>query len=400
MPIGHPVFWLLLAAVLAPLLAQVPIGLKVPVVVLEVVLGIVIGPHVLDLVRFEGILEPMFRLGMAATLFMAGVDLDFSAMKGRPLSLALGGWGASLMLGVAAVGLLHIVPGVDAPMMVVLAVCTTGLGVLLPLLRDGGRLDTPFGRMVLAAGTVGEVAPIAAMALVLSRRYSTWQEFGFLIAFVCILGVAIAVGLGARPPRVLAFLGREMKSSTQLPVRIALLILAGLLMLAEKFGFESIFGAFAAGMIVGQSTRGAEAAPLREKLDAVAFGWFYPFFFVGAGIHFDYSALAKDWTTALSVPLFAILFLLVRGSTLLLYRKDLAVAEQLPFALLSSVPSLSIVVVITEIGVKAGHMNTQMAAALVGAALLCTLLYPTLAGTLMRPVTESTEAASAKASGG
>ena len=178
MPIGHPVFWLLLAAVLAPVLAQIPIGLKVPVVVLEVVLGIIIGPHVLDLVQFDGILEPMFRLGMAATLFMAGVELDFSAMKGRPLSLALGGWSISLLLGVAAVGLLHIVPGVDAPMMVVLAVCTTGLGVLLPLLRDGGRLDTPFGRMVLAVGTVGEVAPIAAMALLLSRRYSTWQEFG------------------------------------------------------------------------------------------------------------------------------------------------------------------------------------------------------------------------------
>ena len=119
MPIGHPVFWLLLAAVLAPVLAQIPIGLKVPVVVLEVVLGIIIGPHVLDLVQFDGILEPMFRLGMAATLFMAGVELDFSAMKGRPLSLALGGWSISLLLGVAAVGLLHIVPGVDAPMMVV-----------------------------------------------------------------------------------------------------------------------------------------------------------------------------------------------------------------------------------------------------------------------------------------
>ena len=399
MPIGHPVFWLILAAVLAPVLAQIPIGLKVPVVVLEVVLGIVIGPHVLDLVRFDGILEPMFRLGMAATLFMAGVELDFSAMKGRPLSLALGGWSISLLLGVAAVGLLHIVPGVDAPMMVVLAVCTTGLGVLLPLLRDGGRLDTAFGRMVLAAGTVGEVAPIAAMALLLSRRYSTWQEFGFLIAFVCILGVAIAVGLGARPPRVLAFLGREMKSSTQLPVRIALLILAALLVLAEDFGFESIFGAFAAGMIVGQSTRGAAGAPLREKLDALSFGWFYPFFFVGAGIHFDLSTLVRDWTTALSVPLFAVLFLLVRGSTLLLYRKDLAVAEQLPFALLSSVPSLSIVVVITEIGVRAGHLNTQLAAALVGAALLCTLLYPTLAGTLVRRETGSTGRASAKASG-
>ena len=89
MPVGHAVFWLMLAAVAAPLLSRVPLGFKVPVVVLEVLLGIVIGPHVLGLVELRGILEAMFTLGMAATLFMAGIELDFSAMKGHPLSLAL-----------------------------------------------------------------------------------------------------------------------------------------------------------------------------------------------------------------------------------------------------------------------------------------------------------------------
>ena len=199
MSVGHPVFWLMLAAVAAPLLSRVPLGFKVPVVVFEVLLGIVIGPHVLELVELRGILEAMFTLGMAATLFMAGIELDFSAMKGRPLSLALSGWVVSLLVGLVAIGLLHIVPGVQAPMMVTLAVCTTALGMLIPILGDIGQRDTPFGRLLLPVGTVGELAPVVAMALLLSRQYSTWQEFGFLLVFLAIVGVATAVGIGARP---------------------------------------------------------------------------------------------------------------------------------------------------------------------------------------------------------
>lgn len=383
MPVGHPVFWLMLAAVAAPLLSRVPLGFKVPVVVFEVLLGIVIGPHVLGLVELRGILEAMFTLGMAATLFMAGIELDFSAMKGRPLSLALGGWGVSLLTGLGAIGLLHIVPGVQAPMMVTLAVCTTALGMLIPILGDIGQRDTPFGRLLLPVGTVGELAPVVMMALLLSRQYSTWQEIGFLLAFLAIVGLATAVGIGARPPRALAVLQAEMSTSTQLPVRVAMLMLAALFVLAEEFGFESIFGAFAAGMIIGQATRGSDGKPLRGKLDAIMFGWFYPFFFVGTGIKFDLAALGRDLETALLVPTFVLLFLVVRGAPVVLYRKQLPAEQRLPFALSSAIPSLSIVVVITEIGVRAGTMNPEIAAALVGAALASALLFPTIAGVVL-----------------
>lgn len=129
-------------AVVAPLLAEIPIGLRVPVVVLEVVLGILIGPHVLGLVQygpggvlgapFGGFLSVMFLVGVAATLFMAGMEIDFAQIRGRPLSLALRGWIASLGLALLVVAVLHVIPGVHAPMMVVIALATTGLGVLLP----------------------------------------------------------------------------------------------------------------------------------------------------------------------------------------------------------------------------------------------------------------------------
>jgi len=383
MLVGHPIVWLLVAAVLAPLLAEIPIGFKVPVVVLEVMLGIVIGPHVLDLVQFDGFVAAMHTIGMAATLFMAGMELDFSEIKGRPLFLAVGGWTMSILLGIGVVGILHVIPQVRAPQMVTLALCTTSLGVLIPVFRDGGQLETAFGRLFLAAGTIGELGPIVAMSLLLSRRYTTWQELGFLLAFLAIVGISIAVGMGARPPKVLEMLSRHMHKSTQLPVRISLLLLAALLVLAEKFGFESIFGAFAAGMILGQSTRGEGGRALREKMETVSFGWFYPFFFVGTGVKFNVIALGQDPTTMLLVPTFALLFLLVRGAPVLLYRGQIASVQRLPFALASAVPSLSIIVVITEIGLRAKSMNPDVAAALIGAALLSVLLFPTIAGALL-----------------
>lgn len=381
---NHPVFWVMLAAVVAPLLAHIPLGIRLPVVVIEVLLGVAIGPHGLGFLHFEGFLANMFAFAMAMTLFMAGMELDFEQIRGRPLTLALGGWTISLLLGFAAVSLLHLVPGVHAPMMVTLALCTTGLGILIPVFRDSGHLETPFGQLILAAGTLGEVGPIVAMSLLLSRQYSTWQEFGFLLVFLSIIGMAVAVGVGVRTPKVLAFLSRQMHASTQLPVRISLLMLAALFVLAERFGFEGILGAFAAGMIVGQATRGTEAKPLRDKIDAVAFGWFYPFFFVGTGIKFDVAALGADLATMLLVPAFLFLFLLVRGvPSPLLYRRDIQTAQRLPFALSSAVPSLSIIVVITEIGLHAKTMNHDIAAAIVGAALLSVLLFPTITGVLL-----------------
>jgi Kef-type K+ transport system membrane component KefB len=386
MLVGHPAFWILVAAVLAPLLVEIPVGFKVPVVVLEVVLGIVIGPHVLNLVRFEGFVAVMFTIGMVMTLFMAGMELDFGEIKGRPLFLAIGGWTVSVLLGVAVVGLLHALPQVRAPQMVALAICTTGLGVMVPIFRDSGQFGTSFGRLFLAAGTLGEVGPIVAMALLLSRQYSTWQESGFLLAFLAIVGVAIAVGVVARPPRVLAMLARHMHTSTQLPVRISLLMLGASLLLAERFGFEIILGALAAGMVLGLVTRGEAGEPLREKMDAVCFGWFYPFFFVGTGVKFDIKALGQDLTTMLLVPAFVVLFLLVRGVPVLLYRSHIPAAQCLPFALSSAVPSLSIIVVITEIGVQLRSMNPDVAAALVGAALLSVLLFPSIAGALLARV--------------
>ena len=210
----HPVFWVMAAAVLAPLLAELPLRFRVPVVVFEVLLGMLIGPHGLGLVNFEGFIESMFTFGMAATLFMAGMELNFKHIRGMPLFLALRGWGLSLVIGVALSALLYATPLARSPLMLTLALSTTALGTLLPLLRDAGQLHTPFGRLFVAAGTVGEVGPIVTMSLLLSQEYSTWQEFGFLLLFLLLVLAMAAAGMGLRPAPVVALLTRTLHAST------------------------------------------------------------------------------------------------------------------------------------------------------------------------------------------
>ena len=379
----HPILVVFLAAVAAPLIAQTRVGAFVPVVVFEVVLGIVLGPQGLGLAANDRFVSFMHDVGMVAVMFMAGMELDFERIRGRPLTLGTAGWSVSVVLAALALVLIHPVFGISTPPMLVIALTTTGLGTLLPILRDGGLLGSRFGSMLLAAGTLGEVGPIVAASLVVSTRYSTWQEFVFLLVFLALVALAAAIGAGVRPPRVIALLGRTMHASTQLPVRLALLLLATLVFVSEQFGFESVFGAFAAGMVVGFATRGPDGDDFRKKIDAVCFGWFAPFFFVGTGIAFDVGAVVRSPNTLLLVPAFLALLLLIRGTPAWLYRRDLPRQQLLPLALSSAVTSLGIVVVIANVGRRSGHLAADVAEALIAAALLSLLIYPTAARMLL-----------------
>lgn len=120
-----------------------------------------------------------------------------------------------------------------------------------------------------------------------------------------------------------------------------------------------------------------------KKIDAVCFGWLAPFFFIGTGAAFDVAALGRDVQTMLLVPTFLALFLLARGLPTWLYRRDLPRGELAPLALSSAVASLGIVVVVNSVGLKSGHLDADVAEALIGAALLSLLVYPTAARVLL-----------------
>ena len=152
--------------------------------------------------------------------------------------------------------------------------------------------------------------------------------------------------------------------------------------LSERFGLEAVLGAFAAGMVVSLASRGEAGSVFREKMEAICFGFFVPFFFVVSGVNLDLGALLHSAKTLLLVPLFLTLFLVARGAPVFLYRRDLAKDERWPFALYSAT-ALPMIVAITTIGVRTGRMKPDVAAALVGAGLLSVLLFPMIAGALL-----------------
>lgn len=378
-PHYHPVLVISLIAVVAPLIAELPFRFRVPGVVLEIVLGIVVGPQVLGLVRPEGIVTALGSIGLCFLFVLAGIELDFRRMRGRPAQLAVGGWVASLALGLGAAGLMSWSGLIGPPLLVAVALTTTAVGALLPILRDAGELTRRFGALTLAAGAMGEFGPLLLLSLVPLTAEKTFGGNALVLAgFVALAVAAAVVAMRVQPPRFLEMLRRHLHKTSQLPVRLAVLLTAALVVAAGELGLELLIGAFAAGMIVGVVTRGEEAEPFHHKLDGLGFGFLIPIFFVVTGVKFDLNALLESGDALVCVPLFLSLFLVVRGVPVLLYRRELGGRDRLALAFYSSA-ALPVVVAITEVGVETGQMRPGTAAALVGAGMLSLLIFPQVA---------------------
>lgn len=366
----------LVIAVLAPIIAELVPRVRMPVVVLEILLGIIAGPHVLGWAHTTPMIDSLAHYGLAFLFFLAGFEIDLRKIQGRPITLAASGWLLSLGIGFAVGFILNRSGMVLSDVLVGVALTTTALGALLPALRDAGELDTPFGAYALAAGAMGEVGPIIVISVALTTGGVGGPiQVVLLVLFVGIVLATAWVALRLQPPRLVAILRRTMRTSARLPIRVSILLLATLFVLSGRFGLDSILGALAAGMIVALVTDSEEGEEVRSRLESIGYGFFVPIFFVVTGIKFDLSALLHSATALVRVPLFLALFLLVRGVPVLLYRREFARHDLAALALISAT-ALPLVVAITEIGVASGQMRGDTAAALVGAGMLSVLLYP------------------------
>jgi Kef-type K+ transport system membrane component KefB len=363
------------AAALAALVAGlIQPRLAIPVVVIELVLGIVIGPELLDLAEHDDFIDFFSNLGLGMLFFFAGYEIDFERIKGRPLLLGIVGWLVSLALAYAVGGLLAWAGVVLSLLYTGSAMSTTAIGTLIPVLSDAGEIKTRFGKFLLAAGAMGEFGPILLVTLVFSTK-GTLSSTLILIAFVAVAVVTALVAVrGATWGWNL--LERTLETSGQLAIRIAVVLVFALAALASDLGLDLLLGGFVAGVIVREALKGREVALFESKLTAVGYGFFIPFFFVVSGIKFNLDALIDDPIDFLEVPMFLALFLLVRGlPALLLYRKEFDLRDRGALMFFSAT-QLPLVVAITTIAVEQGHMRSSTAASLVGAAILSTLIYP------------------------
>jgi Kef-type K+ transport system membrane component KefB len=350
-------------------------GLLVPAVVVELVLGVVIGPQVLGLDPSEFIVF-FANLGLGMLFFFAGYEIDLHRIAGRPLRLAVFGWAISLALAYTIGGVLAAAGIVLSLLYTGSAIATTAIGTLIPILSDSGELRTRFGTYLLAAGAVGEFGPILLLTLLLSTQ-GALHNAAILVAFVA-LAVGVAVIAVRSSERTLPLLEQTLEKSSQLAVRWIVVLVFALALLASDLGLDLLLGGFAAGLITRQVLKEREVPAFDSKLTAVAFGFFIPFFFVASGMQLDIDALFASASGVLKLVVFFGLFLVVRGTpALLLYRDVLDRRSRLSLAFFTST-QLPLVLAITAVAQDTGHMRASNAASLVGAAVLSTLVYPIL----------------------
>jgi Kef-type K+ transport system membrane component KefB len=370
-----------LVAALAPLLVAALPGPRVPQVVIFLLGGILIGPHVLGLAETASI-QLLANIGLGFLFLLAGYELDPALLRQEPGRLAIGGWLISALGAVGVAAGLTAAGYIRDYVPVGLALTTTALGTLLPILRDNDMLGGQFGRYVYAAGAVGELFPILIIAVFLTKR----GHFIALasVALVGLLAIVLSVVPWlARSGAVRRIIAEGQDATGQITLRWAVVLLFLLLAVASKFGLDVVLGAVLAGIVLRVWTRrlNMDTASLEHKFDAVGYGVFIPIFFVSSGMTIDLRAIALD---PLRLLLLLAMLLIVRGlPSLLVYRHVLPARQRAEMTFITAT-SLPLLIALAEIGQQDGVMLPATAAALVGAGVLSVLIFPLIAVTLHR----------------
>jgi Kef-type K+ transport system membrane component KefB len=254
--------------------------LPVPGSVLEIVLGVLLGPQVLHILA-PGPASSLFSLlGLAMLFLMAGFEMNPTILRGRPVRNALAGWVLSAVIALGAAFLLMAAGLAAAPLMTGLAMTTTAIGALLPALRDAKLLAAPYGPMVLAAGVIGEAGPVIILSLVLTEGGRTPLEVVMMIAFAAAAVGAVVLAARSQNAAFAAMVERSIGTSGQFPVRLSVCILIILMVISIQFSIDVVLAAFVAGALVRALVPFDHHEALSTRFDAVGHGFLVPIFFI------------------------------------------------------------------------------------------------------------------------
>src|SRR6266536_6336563 len=363
-------------------------GLRLPAIVVEILLGIVVGPQVLGWASNDEPVQVLGLVGLAFLLLLAGLEIDFNRLRGRLLRLTGLGYLVSFGLALVVGYGLRAADLVKSPLLVAIILSATGLGIILPILKDAGQTATPFGQVIVAGSSIAEVGPIVLLSLFFSGESGgLGSKLVLLIGFAVFVGaVGVAIVGAQHSMRLSQALLRLQDTTAEIRVRGAFLLLALFVVLASRFGLEAILGAFLAGATLKLVDRdeGMTHAFFHKKLEAVGFGVFVPFFFVSTGIKLDVTSLFHSTSALSRVPLFLGALLVARALPALLYRPLAERGSQLVAGGLLQATSLSIPVVAGQIGVDLGLIRPTNYVALVAAGLLSVIVFPLVSLTLLR----------------
>jgi Kef-type K+ transport system membrane component KefB len=386
------VFTLSSAAVVAAAALLVPLALKLahlrlPSVVVEILAGIVIGPQVLVWAKVDEPVRVLSTLGLAFLLMLSGLEIEFNRLRGQVLKLTGVAFVASFVLALAIGYALHAGGLVRSPLLIAVILSATSLGIILPILKDAGQLETAFGQVVVAGASIAEVVPVVLLSLLFSEHAAgLGAQLALLVVFlIFVLAVGSIIFGIERSRRISQVLIGLQETTAEIRVRGAFALLMLFAALASKFGLEAILGAFLAGATLKLLDRDEHMTHtlFRTKLQAVGFGVFVPFFFISTGMALNVRSLGHASILG-RVPIFLAALLIVRALPALFYRPLAQRRSQLAAAGLLQATSLSIPVVAGSIGVDLGLITPANYVALVTAGLLSVLIFPLLATTWLQ----------------
>lgn len=382
------------AAVLAPILyTMLSRFVRVPVAVLEMLLGIIIGPSVLGIavVTSGGLIDWLRVMGVVALFFLAGQETNFKKLMGRPLRTATTSWVLCLVIAVGAMFVLASVVdfgGSTSAFVTAVfiggAVVSTAIGTIYPMMNDAQEITTKVGQATIAAGVIGQFAPLVAVALIVgdaSAAHNPLVATLMHLAFCAVVAALLWLLRGGLPFVLRKIQSMTMDASGQFGIRLQVLVVGAIVLLAVTMGVDRLIGAFAAGIVVqamNKRTSPAEQHILFRKAKALGYGFLIPLFFVWAGVTFDLAGLIASPQALWFLPVFVALKFLARGVPgSLTLPKGSTLQERAATSLLVGT-GLAVVVVMGHLGLEADAFSTPYAAAMVGGAKVTALVFPTI----------------------
>ena len=199
------------------------------------------------------------------------------------------------MLGLLVGGTLAATGIVGDPLLVAVILLATSLGVVVPVLRDARESGSVTGQTIIAGASVADFGAVVLLSVFFGREAGSALGSILVLVWIALAAafIAVAVVRAEHVQRLSAVLTKLQDTTAQVRVRAAVVLLVGLVVLAETLGLELILGAFLAGVVAAAVDRdeGMTHPLFRPKLEAMGFGLFIPVFFVASGVAIDVTGL-------------------------------------------------------------------------------------------------------------
>ncbi|HDC8922286.1 TPA: monovalent cation:proton antiporter family protein [Staphylococcus aureus] len=374
-----------LAAFLTPIIVNRLNINFLPVVVAEILMGIVIGNSFLNIVERDSILNILSTLGFIFLMFLSGLEIDFKAFKKDKrarqgqnddessipghLNLALTVFAFIMIISILLAYVFKWLGLVDDVLLMVIIISTISLGVVVPTLKEMNIMRTTIGQFILLVAVLADLVTMILLTVygaINGQGGSTIWLIGILVVFT-----AISYILGVQFKRM-SFLQKLMDGTTQIGIRAVFALIILLVALAEGVGAENILGAFLAGVVVSLLNPDEEMV---EKLDSFGYGFFIPIFFIMVGVDLNIPSLIKEPKSLIIIPILIVAFIISKLIPVMFIRRwfDMKTTIASAFLLTST---LSLVIAAAKISERLNAISAETSGILILSAVITCVFVP------------------------